>query len=240
MTRRNPWLFGILLLAGSARPAAAWDLATGAPGAVLEAFHEHFSLAAYPFPRHSAAPLGITGFDVWGDVVAAPDFVDEPFAALAIDGDVTGDILAFYRVGARKGLPGGFDVGAAYTRVVGYDLDLASAELQYAIFDGGPLSPALSVRATGTRSIGGDSEYELTSYGVEVLASKGFTILTPYVGAGLVRSEGRFPLSHGLEVKTTQEIVYAGLVLNLLVPKIALEVERGKTWQAALRLGFGI
>jgi hypothetical protein len=229
-----------LVFAASTAPVAAWDLATGAPAPVLEAFHEHFVLAAYAYPRHAAAPLGVTGFDVWGDVVVAPDFVDEPFAEIAIDGDLTGDLLTFYRVGARKGLPWGIDLGAAYTWVVGYDLELATIELQYGIFDGGPLSPALSVRATGTRSIAGDEEYALEQYGVELLASKGFTVLTPYLGAGIVRSEGRFPRSGDLAVETTQEIVFAGVVLNLLVPKIAVEVERGETWQAALRVGFGI
>lgn len=229
-----------LLLFVAPWPARAWDLATGAPPATLEAFHEHFALAAYHYPKHSAAPLGITGFDVWGDVAVSSDFVDQDFADDAIDGDLPGDLLAFYRVGARKGLPGGIDLGAAYTRVASYDLELLSAELQYAVLDGGPLSPALSVRATGTQSIAGDEEYELTQYGLEVLLSKGFTVLTPYVGAGIVRSEGRFPLSGNLEVSSTQEVIYGGLILNLLVPKIALEVERGETWQAALRLAFGI
>jgi|CXWL01.1.fsa_nt_gi hypothetical protein len=230
----------VFLLTLASAPAHGWDLATGAPPATLEAFHEHFALAAYPFPKHGAAPLGITGFDVWGDIAVSADFVDQDFAEVAIDGDLPGDLLAFYRVGARKGLPGGIDLGAAYTWVASYDLELVSVELQYALLDGGPLSPALSVRATGTRSIGGDEEYELSQYGIEVLASKGFTVLTPYLGAGIVRSEGRFPLSGDLDVSSTQEVLYAGVVLNLLVPKIALEIERGETWQAALRVGFGI
>lgn len=230
----------VFLLALAGLPAHGWDLATGAPPATLEAFHEHFALAAYHFPKHGAAPLGITGFDVWGDVAVSADFIDQDFADGAIDGDLPGDVLAFYRVGARKGLPGGFDLGAAYTWVASYDLELLSVELQYALLDGGPLSPALSLRATGTRSIGGDTEYELSQYGLEVLASKGFTVLTPYIGGGIVRSEGRFPLSGDLDVSATQEILYAGVVLNLLVPKIALEIERGETWQAALRVGFGI
>ena len=67
-------------------------------------------------------------------------------------------------------------------------IKLISGEIQYAILHGGLLSPALSVRVTGSRTIDA-AAYSLDQYGAELLLSKGFTVLTPYVGAGFVRSK---------------------------------------------------
>ena len=93
------------------------------------------------------------------------------------------------RVGARKGLPGGIDLGLSYGKALGGDVKLVSAELQYAILKGGLLSPALSVRLTGSRAVDAKA-YDFDQYGAELLFSKGFTVLTPYVGAGVFRSKG--------------------------------------------------
>jgi hypothetical protein len=83
--------------------------------------------------------------------------------------------------------------------------------------------------------------YELNQYGADVLLSKGFTVLTPYVGAGLIRSKGR--LNRGLlpafDDTETHGVAFAGITLNLLLPKINFEVEKGEALQAAVRVGFG-
>jgi hypothetical protein len=117
---------------------------------------------------------------------------------------------------------------------------LISAELQYAILHGGLLEPALSVRVTGTRTVSA-AAYELNQYGADVLLSKGFTVLTPYIGVGFVSSRGR--LNRGLlgtfEDTETQGVAFAGVTLNLLLPKINFEVEKGEALQGAVRIGFG-
>lgn len=224
----------------SAVPAFAWDVNGDAPGEDFHAFHRRFSAGAYHYPRHGAAPLGLTGFDVFVDASVDRGFDDEPFAGTVIDGNLSGGFLAIGRAGVRKGLPGGFDLGVAYGQALGGDVKLASADLQWAILKGGVLSPALSLRVTGTETLS-PRAYDLRQYGAELLFSKGFTVLTPYIGAGVVRSRGKLEGSlQSLRETETQAIAYAGVTLNLLLPKITVEVEKAEVVQASVRVGFGL
>jgi hypothetical protein len=223
-----------------ARPAAAWDIRGDAPAEDFRDFHHRFSLAVYDYPRHGAAPLGLTGFDVYADAAVDRGFADEDFARTVIDGDMTGDALTFARVGARKGLPGGINLGLSYGRALQGDVKLLSAELQYALLKGSVLSPALSVRLTGSRTVDAGT-YDLDQYGAELLFSKGFTVLTPYVGAGFVYSDGSLkrPAGGNLSDDFTQTVVYGGVTLNLLLPKITVEVEKADQVQGAVRVAIG-
>lgn len=233
----------LLLLVLSAFPlrAASWEVSRNAMSEQFAAFHQRFSSGAYFYPRHGAAPLGLTGFEAWVDATYDESFDDEEFNDTAIDGDLTGGFLSIARVGVRKGLPGGLDLGLAYGRALGGDVKLVSAEIQYALFKGGVVSPALSVRVTGTRTLD-PAAYEMDQYGAELLLSKGFTVVTPYIGGGIVRSEGRLDrgvLLPGFEETETRGVIYAGVTLNLLLPKIHVEVEKAEVVQAAVRVGIG-
>jgi hypothetical protein len=237
--RFRPELLLLSLLA--ALPAAAsWQVNGDATPGDFHAFSERFSSDAYFYPRHDASPLGIVGFEAYADATYDKSFDDQSFNQTAVKGSYTGGFLSIARVGVRKGLPGGFDIGASYGEALGGDVKLISAELQYAIANGGLISPALSVRVTGTRTINAKA-YGLDQYGAELLLSKGFAVLTPYVGAGIVYSKGTLdtPLGGRLSDSTSQGVLYAGVTLNLLLPKIHFEVEKGKTVQGALRIGIG-
>jgi len=240
MSRSTVKLLFLLLAVLAAAPARAWEVSRDATREDFQAFHRRFSSDAYFYPRHGAAPLGLIGFEVYVDATYDRDFDDEPFTATAIDGDFTGGFLSVARVGARKGLPGGIDLGLSYGRALGGDVNLVSAELQYAIFKGGLLSPALSVRLTGSRAVDGKA-YDFDQYGAEVLFSKGFTVLTPYVGAGVFRSKGTLDRTIGssFEDTTDRGMLYAGITLNLLLPKITVEVEKADVVQGAVRVGIG-
>jgi hypothetical protein len=135
------------------------------------------------------------------------------------------------------------DIGIAYVRPLGSsNLHLAAADLQWAMLSGGPLSPAVSLRVTGTRSVGSVENYEFRQYGAEILVSKGFTVLTPYAGVGVARSQGTLSAIHGptLDETITQGIAYAGVTLSLVGPKITVEVEKADVVQASLRVGIGL
>jgi hypothetical protein len=240
MHRRSRPELLLLLAFLAAAPVRAWEVSGGATRGDFEAFHRRFSSDAYFYPRHPAAPLGLIGFEVYADATYDRTFDDEPFVGTAIDGDLTGGFLSIARVGARKGLPGGIDLGLSYGKALGGDVKLVSAEIQYALIKGGLLSPALSIRVTGTRTSGSDV-YDLDQYGAELLLSKGFTVLTPYVGAGVVRSKGTLDSSLGsaFEDTETRGIVYGGVTLNLLLPKITFEIEKADEVQGAVRVGFG-
>jgi len=234
-------LLPLLLSVLAAAPAqASFSVSPHATRGDFEAFHRRFSSDAYFYPRHSAAPLGLIGFEVYADATYDDTFDDQSFNRTAVDGSYTGGFLSVARVGARKGLPGGVDLGLAYGKTLNGDVKLISAELQYAILHGGLLEPALSVRITGTRTVS-PTAYELNQYGADVLLSKGFTVLTPYIGVGLASSRGR--LDRGLlgtfEDTETHGVAFAGITLNLLLPKINFEVEKGEALQGAVRVGFG-
>jgi len=235
-----PLLFSVLGVLATAPARASFSVSPHATRGDFEAFHRRFSSDAYFYPRHSAAPLGLIGFEVYADATYEDKFDDQSFNQTAVDGDYTGGFLSIARVGARKGLPGGVDLGLSYGKTLNGDVKLISAELQYAILHGGLLEPALSVRVTGTRTVD-VTAYELNQYGADVLLSKGFTVLTPYIGAGFIRSKGK--LSRGLlpsfEDTETHGVAFAGVTLNLLLPKINFEVEKGEALQGAVRIGFG-
>lgn len=237
----------LFLLAGSLLPAApsfAWDLLDNPPREDFVAFHERFSTSAYFYPRHSAKPLGWVGFEIYGDISADVGFGDEDFARTTLDGDLPADALSLVRVGVRKGLPGGFDLGAAYGRSLGGDLELVSGELSWALVRGGALKPSLGFRLTGTQTLEDGLEagsYDFDQYGLELIASKGFPLVTIFGGAGVVRSESTLENAFGsrLSDETTQEVYFAGVTLKLLLPRLTFSVEQGEELQGAVRLGFG-
>lgn len=224
-----------------AAPAAAWDVAPDAGDESFHVFQKRFAGDVYHYPRHGAAPLGLVGFDIYAEVSVDRGFSDSQAGDLIV-GNLSGGAMTVGRVGVRKGLPGGVDIGIAYVRPIGSTLNLASADVQWAMLQGGPLSPAVSLRVTGTRTVGSLQNYEFRQYGAEILVSKGFTVLTPYVGVGLAHSQGTLSAIHGptLHDTGTQGIAYAGVTLSLLVPKITIEVEKADVVQASLRVGIGL
>ena len=235
-----PLLLSVPGILVGAPAQATFSVSPNASQGDFEAFNRRFSSDAYFYPRHSAAPLGLLGFEVYADATYEDKFDDQSFNQTAVDGSYTGGFLSIARVGVRKGLPGGFDLGVSYGKTLNGDLKMVSAELQYAILHGGLLEPALSVRLTGTRTVN-VTAYDLNQYGADVLLSKGFTVLTPYIGAGFVRGKGR--LDRGalpsFDDTETHAVAFAGVTLNLLLPKINFEVEKGEAVQAAVRVGFG-
>lgn len=230
----------ILAAAGTSPGAQAWEIRPEAPRASLEAFHRHLGPALFAYPRHGAAPLGWSGFELYLDATYDAQLADEPFAQDVVRGDLPADLLSLVRVGARKGLPGGLDVGASYGRVAGSDLEIVSAELQWNLLRGRGALPAFAVRFAAGESRG-EGAYELRQYGVDALVSKRLAFLTPYAGAGVVRSDGVFrrPGRRRLDVDETCGLLYAGVVLDFLLPRLKIEVERTETLQVTAGVGFG-
>jgi hypothetical protein len=232
-------LFLLLALAAAVPAAASWEVNGNATSGDFHDFHRRFSSDVYFYPRHSAAPLGLVGFEVYADTTYEGSFDNQSFNDTAVKGDYTGGFLSVGRVGIRKGLPWGIDLGLSYGKALGGDVELVSGEFQYAILHGGILAPALSVRITGTRTVDANA-YRLDQYGAELLLSKGFPAVTPYVGVGFVRSEGRLDSNRrSLSETTTHPVLFAGVTISVLVPKIHVELERGEVLQAAVRIGIG-
>lgn len=225
---------------GLTASAKAWSIDPNAPATDLEQFHDHFSLSLYDYPRAPASPLGLAGFDFYVEGTYGPHFDEPAYRHTVLDGSLPGGFLSVVRVGVRKGLPGNFNVGASYGRVTGLGMNVLGAHLSWALNDGGLITPTLAFRLTASKTQG-NSDYQLNQYGAEVVLSKGFTVLTPYIGAGLVRSNGTFhQLAGDFSVSTTKPVLFAGATLHLLIPRLTVEVERGESLQASVRVGFGL
>lgn len=131
-----------------------------------------------------AAPLGISGFDIGGEVSAISIDKNSSHWKAAFNNDAP-SYLVIPRIRVRKGLPFGIDVGAMYSYVPSSNIKLYGAELSKSILDGSMATPAVGVRATYTK-LAGVNDLGLQTYGVDASISKGFPFITPYAGAGMM------------------------------------------------------
>ena len=176
-----------LLLAISASPAwavSAFDLnkLTSAQAGYDALASDLVSALSYKAVS-PAEPLGLTGFDIglelsltelpgiktWGQVIGTTSLGSLPMPKLHL----------------HKGLPFGIDLGAVYTSIPGANIGYYGGELRYSFVSGNVALPAVSVRGTMTK-LTGVKEMDLSTTGIELSVSKGFLMLTPYVGVGQV------------------------------------------------------
>lgn len=130
-----------------------------------------------------AEPLGITGFDV-GIELTATSLANSDIMKRASDGNSMSTIPV-PKVHIHKGLPLNIDVGAFMSTVPNSNIKLVGAELRYAFLEGGVALPAVALRGTYTQLSGVD-QLDFNTMGAELTISKGFLMLTPYGGVGLV------------------------------------------------------
>lgn len=173
-----------------------------------------------------AEPQGLTGFDV--GVETSFFKVDED-----VWNDVGTDVPAYLgvpKVHVRKGLPFGIDLGASYSMVPESNIKVIGGEIQYAIMDGSMALPALSVRGHYSTLLGVD-DLDLKTYGADAVVSKGFLFLTPYAGAGVMRSEGKYAgsnttLQNNLDDQSvTTPRVFGGVQIAIALLRLTLDAE---------------
>jgi hypothetical protein len=166
-----------------------------------------------------AAPLGITGFDIGGEVSAISIDKNSTYWNAAFGNDAP-SYLIIPKIRARKGLPFGIDVGAMYSYVPDSNIKLYGAELSKSILDGSLATPAIGVRATYTK-LAGVSDLGLQTYGVDASISKGILFITPYAGAGVlwINSEAKGNLKAVVAPTLSKENItvprfFGGLVIS--------------------------
>jgi hypothetical protein len=168
-----------------------------------------------------AEPLGTLGFDIGFEVSSTK--METPALEQATTGNAPDNLLV-PKLHLHKGLPLGFDVGAFYTSVPDSNIGLIGGELRYALYEGGTLTPAVSIRGTFSRLTGVD-ELDLTTRGLELSISKGFAFVTPYAGIGTVWIDGQ--TSVGLaDENLSKNKYFLGFNLNLGLMNIAAETEQ--------------
>lgn len=169
-----------------------------------------------------AEPMGSLGFDIGFEVSSTS--LESNALETATSGDATESDLLVPKLHVSKGLPLGFDVGAFYTSVPDSNIGLIGGELSYALFEGGTISPAVSIRGTFSRLTGVD-ELDLTTKGLELSVSKGFAMFTPYAGIGQVWVDSSTNV--GLEDESlTKSKYFLGINFNLGLVNFAAETEQ--------------
>lgn len=236
-------LFAVLGLAAVfTQPALAADFtALGTIGqANFKLLSEDFGSALSYKPVTPAEPLGITGFDI--GIEATSTDISKSGTALknATGGALDVTTLIIPKLHVAKGLPFGIDVAASMSAVPSTDIKLVGAELRYAILKGGVALPAVAIRAAMTR-MSGVAELDFSTKSLDISISKGFLMLTPYVGAGQVwvTSTPQGSASTLAAESFTQNKVFAGANLNLGLMNFALEGDTtGGTSSYSLKFGF--
>ena len=182
-----------------------------------------------------ATTLGVLGFDVGVEVTDTRVRNSDAFARSGAGGH---SHLVVPKLHLNKGLPWGFDIGAFVGAVPEVSATLFGADLRYGILDDGLATPAVALRVSGTRATGlGD--LGVSTLALDVMASKKFTLLTPYVGAGTVRVRSRAANTALQEASFNKGRVFGGLNVNLVGVNLALEAEKmGDNTSLSAKIGW--
>jgi hypothetical protein len=194
---------------------------------------ETLGLAISYKPLAPAEPLGILGLDVGVEVTAVD--VDQGASFLTRVISDPPSYFVFPKLHAQKGLPFGIDVGVVYAKVPDSNISLIGGEVKWAILKGTVATPAIAARGSYTGLMGVD-DLDLSTYGIDLSASKGFAFLTPYIGVGQVwiQSETNAAgLNFSENLSRTKG--FAGLKLKLLLLSFVGEVEFSQVLSYTLR-----
>ncbi|NND90989.1 MAG: hypothetical protein HKN42_08995 [Granulosicoccus sp.] len=171
-----------------------------------------------------AEGLGSLGLDA--GIVYSSTEINQAVFDSASSGSFENSELHQPRVHVHKGLPWGLDIGASVSKLHNTDLSVIGGELQYNLIQGGIVSPSLAIRASYSQ-LQGITDLDLNSSAIELTVSKGFLMLTPYAGIGLVRTRSTPADGSELQAATfNQEKLYAGVTMNL---GLAITLEADQT-----------
>ena len=178
-----------------------------------------------------AEPLGLLGFDLGLEVTATK--LDKDIFELASGDDWDLSYLPLPKLHLHKGLPFNLDVGGFYAGAPNTDIKLWGGEIRYAILAGN-----VALRLTYSRLEGVD-ELDLSNTGVELSISKGFAIITPYVGAGMIRTESDAVDAPDIKKESFDSSkLFAGFNLNLGI-NLGVEADiTGDVTSYSLKTGF--
>ena len=142
------------------------------------------------------------------------------------------------RVTIHKGLLAGFDVGASLGLAGGSGTQTVGGILRYRLVESGALSPAVTLRLTGNREYGG-AALTMRSLGADLTIAKPLVFMTPYIGAGTVRTQVAAPGTTLAGVTVNRARTFLGFDARLAFANLAVEVERiGEVTTMSGKIGF--
>ncbi len=214
------------------------DLGKGIAQDQFKSLSKELGLAVSYIPASPAEPLGITGFDVGLEVTVAPISEEQIFwKTVAPDAP---SALPLPKIHVQKGLPFGIDVGVVYSSVPQLDLSVVGGEIKYALLSGNVALPAVSVRGAYTQLAGLDS-LDLSTFSADLSVSKGFALVTPYLGVGQVQvtSKGKAGASALTEEKQDLSKSFVGVKVSLALINFVAEADFAEVPLYTLRVNVG-
>ena len=236
-------LIALLCTLGIAQPALAANISTlnTLGQSEFRTLSEDLGAALSYKPVTPAAALGTTGFDLGIEVTQTDTSKSAQIWTKATGGGSSVSKVYVPKLHVAKGLPFGIDVAAFYSKIPSSNISLTGAELRYAIVDGGIATPAVALRGSYTK-LGGVDQLAFNTKGLDLSVSKGFAMLTPYIGVGQVWVDSKASVNGtdgALSEKFTQSKVFVGANLNLGLTNIAAEMDKtGGIQSVSLKLGF--
>jgi len=227
-----------LLLVFAAGSASAFDInrlqAIGQSDFRL--LSEDVGAALSYHPQTPTEPLGITGFDVGVSLTMSK--VANKDALSRASSDSVPLYLPIPTLRANKGLPLGLDVGLLYSKVPGSNISLWGGEARWAFIQGGVAAPAVGVRGTYTKLSGVD-QLDMSTKGLDLSASKGFAVFTPYIGIGRTWIKSEPHVANLTNEDFTLTKFFFGTGFKLAIFNMNAEVDRtGKSTAYSLKAGL--
>jgi hypothetical protein len=226
------------------------DFELGITHEEFEQFSRLVAQSIYATPVEPARARGLLGFDIGVSATAVPIDTNAAYWTRSTSNDdfTVSDYLAVPRLTASKGLSFG-TISAMYAKVPDTDIQIWGASYDMPLTSGGIASPTIALRGAYSQLRGVD-DFELSTYGVELFASKGFGPITPYVAAGYARhtAEGHFsniitilpPDESALRDEGNMQRFTLGVKLSFFIPKLVVEATQGeeRSYAAKVSLGF--
>ena len=226
------------LLALAATPAWAFDInrLQFVSQGDFRLLSEDLGAALSYHPQTPTEPLGITGFDI-GASLTMSKLVNTDAISRGVSGTVP-SYLPVPTLRADKGLPFGFDLGLMYSKVPGTDISLWGGQARWAFIKGGVAEPAFGLRASYTKLTGVD-QLDMTTKGLDISASKGFLMLTPYIGLGRTWVTSTPHVSNLGQEDFGLNKLFIGASFNLLLANMNAEIDRtGQSTAYSLKVGI--
>ncbi|MCK5878391.1 MAG: hypothetical protein KAH24_01335 [Holophagae bacterium] len=236
--KRFGWILMVLALVPG---AFAQDIGFTGPmsQAQFSSFTREMGTALWFSPGAPAETLGVTGFDISGDLVLVDISNGSDYWKNMTFGNPD-SFLVTTRVHVQKGLPFGVDVGMMWSKTMDTNASSWGVEAKYALIEGSTAIPAVVVRASYSKLSGVD-DLNMNTKSLGLMVSKGFLMFTPYGGVSLVRMHASPSIEGtGLAgVKETVTQVYGGLQFSPF-PFLTVngEVSKGEVMQYALKAGI--
>ena len=224
------------------------------PSLTQSAWHQftrEAALVAYFRPMSDARPMGKGHFELsalkyktginasdaaWNDTFVHPDSTHWLFE---------GDGLSFPGLMARMGVTSKTDVGLYFTKSPGANYGFVGGQVQQNLF-GDAAKPWSAAARASFVSMYGPDDLNLNVFGVDVLASRRFTLthwaaLSPYAGASTYLSNSH---EKSAVVNLDDEHVMGaqamvGASVQLSVARLAVEYNVSKVNSLSLKIGVG-